>query len=133
MKCSKVLNKIAFKMRDIRTPYVLKRDMIRPVMMGLREAVIEAGEVTIVGFGTFYVCKRKVTKRPGSHEKKLVMRVAFKPSPIFLEEVEKKWTAPVSISLVEPSSQEPASSAPSAESSGSSAEEPPAAADTSTT
>ncbi len=124
---AKDITEVAVVTKDIKVPFSLKRNMIRPILMGLRDAIIKKGEITILGFGRFYVYRKKVSVGIGSPDKKMILTVAFRPSRIFVKAVEAVWskTQKVEIELPpgesSPSEKAPVQSAPNTESGASSA------------
>ena len=89
---AKDVTEIAVVTKDIKVPFSLKRNMVRPIMMGLRDSIIKKGEITILGFGRFYIFRKKVSKGIGSTEKKMILTVAFRPSKLFVKAVESVWS-----------------------------------------
>jgi len=109
---AKDVKTIAINTPEIKVPFTMKRNMVRPILMGLKEAIIRNGKIGIIGLGQFYVVRRKVSERIGSKEKKMILTVAFRPSDGFTREVRKAWSqklqpeivpAPISIEASAPS------------------------------
>ena len=119
---AKDITQVAVDTRDIKVPFSLKRNMIRPILMGLRDAIIKKGEITILGFGRFYVYRKKVSVGIGKSEKKMILTVAFRPSRIFVKAVEAVWSKTQKLEIESPpeksqsSEKGPVQSAPSTES-----------------
>ena len=110
------VKEIAINTPEIKVPFTMKRNMVRPILMGLKEAIIRNGKISIIGLGHFYVVRRKVSERIGSKEKKMILTVAFKPSDGFVKEVRKAWSQKLQPEIVPPISPEAsAQSAPSTE------------------
>lgn len=117
---SKVTTEIAIRTKDIKVTYTLKKAMIRPIIMGLKQAIIDKGDITIVGLGRFFIKKTKVADAIGSKNRKYRVAVRFRPARMLAREVAEKWEQPLELSIL-PS--EPVSSAPDAGDSQSSAPE----------
>lgn len=119
---AKDITEVAVVTKDIKVPFSLKRNMIRPILMGLRDAIIKKGEITILGFGRFYIYRKKVSVGIGKREKKMILTVAFRPSRIFLKAVRNIWSKKQQIEIEPPESSEkvPAQSVPTKESKGTS-------------
>lgn len=100
----KDVTQIALGTKDIKVPFVLKRNLIRPIVMGLRDAILKKGEISILGFGRFYIYRKKVSVGIGKRDKKLILAVAFRPSKQFLKMVEGVWSEKQEISLVDSTS-----------------------------
>lgn len=119
---AKDITEVAVSTKDIKVPFSLKRNMIRPILMGLRDAIMKKGEITILGFGRFYIYRKKVSVGIGSPDKKMVLTVAFRPSRIFIKSVEALWSKKEKVELEsspqksQSSEKEPVQSAPSTES-----------------
>lgn len=82
----------AMRTGEVSIPYVLKRNIFYPLMRGLKEHIIEDGEVTIIGFGKFKIFPRKVKKNVLGKEFHRSYAVKFKPSSAFKREVVRRWT-----------------------------------------
>ncbi len=118
---AKDITEVAVSTKDIKVPFSLKRNMIRPILMGLRDAIVKKGEITILGFGRFYVYRKKVSVGIGSPLKKMILTVAFRPSQIFVKAVEQLWSKKQQLEIESslersPSEKEPAKSVPPKES-----------------
>ncbi len=119
---AKDITEVAVSTKDIKVPFSLKRNMIRPILMGLRDAIVKKGEITILGFGRFYVYRKKVSVGIGSPDKKMILTVAFRPSQIFVKAVEQLWSKKQQLEIESslesstPSEKEPAKSVPTKES-----------------
>jgi nucleoid DNA-binding protein len=88
--------RVAVKTRDIIVPYVLKKNLVRPIMLGLKDALIEDGNISFMGFGKFSIVHNK------RRSKKEQLTVKFTPSKSLVEEVSKKWNRPLEVSIVPP-------------------------------
>lgn len=125
---------VAIRTKDIKVPYILKKAIVRPVILGVRKAVLETGDILFTDFGRFYVEAKQVSKGVGSREKKAKVVIRFKPSKNFVKEVAARWNEPLKVRVIPADSQpESASSAGGEGSAGSSAEEGSAPAGSSST
>lgn len=115
---AKDITEVAVSTKDIKVPFSLKRNMIRPILMGLRDAIVKKGEITILGFGRFYVYRKKVSVGIGSPDKKMILTVAFRPSQLFVKAVKDIWSKKQEVEIEQPESlqKEPAKSVPPKES-----------------
>ena len=92
---SKDTMSIANRMKDIKVPYGFKRSMIRPVLMALRETLLEQGKVTIRDLGCFWIERRKLPVAIGSARLREVSLLRFRPARGMAKEVVKKWNNPM--------------------------------------
>ena len=103
---------VAIRTKDIKVPYILKKAIVRPVILGVRKAVVDTGDILFTDFGRFYVEAKQVSKGVGSREKKAAVVIRFKPSKKFMKEVADRWNEPLKVRVIPAdSSPEDASSA----------------------
>lgn len=95
----------AMRTGDVKVPYVLKRNLFYPMMRGLKEHILQDGEVTIIGFGKFKIYPRIVKKAVIGPDTKRSYVLRFKPSPSLKKELVQRWSEKVGL-VIAPSLQE---------------------------
>lgn len=96
------LTEVAIRTKDVPVHYAMKKALVRPILLGVRDTVTETGKVAVNGFGRFRIEVRKVSVGIGSRKKKDKVTVTFHPCKGFLKEVGDRWNQKLKIVISEP-------------------------------